>query len=331
MVGMSTHTLKTASRALLALLAVASFTLAAPAAPKGEGASKGTDAGHGPSTPPGADGAKAALENSPRHGEWVDVAVPDVEVPLRCFVVYPERKEKAPVVIVIHEIFGLTDWVRSVADQLAADGFIAVAPDLLSGMGPGGGGTDSFADTEEVRKLIRGLDPDAVKARLDAVREYGAALPASNGKTATIGFCWGGAASFNYAAVTPELSAAVVYYGTSPAEPKAYEGIVAPVLGMYGSDDARVNATIPTAEEQMKKLGKTYTPNIYEGAGHGFLRDQAGRDGANLKAAKEAWPTTVAFLKEHAEGEAAEGDAAEEKEAKGAKDKGKSEKAKGKK
>lgn len=248
--------------------------------------------------PPGEADAKARLDTSPRHGEFVDVAAPGAEVPLRTYVVYPERKEKAPVVIVIHEIFGLTDWVRGVADQLAADGFIAVAPDLLSGKGPGGGNTDSVTSRDDAMKLVRGLKPEEVVTKLNAVREYGMKLPAANGKTATIGFCWGGAQSFAYAAAQPDLNAAVVYYGTSPSEPAAFEKINAPVLGLYGSDDERVNATIKPAAEAMKKSNKTYVPHIYEGAGHGFLRQQDGQDGANMKAAQQAWPETVKFLKE---------------------------------
>jgi carboxymethylenebutenolidase len=247
--------------------------------------------------PPGADGAKARLEKSPRHGEFVDIAVPDMKVPLKTYVVYPESKEKAPVVLVIHEIFGLSDWVRAVADQLAADGFIAVAPDFISGMGPNGGGTESVGSGDDVRKLVSGMKEDEVMKRLDAAREYGKKLPASNGKTATIGFCWGGKQSFAYAAHQPELNAAVVYYGTSPEDSAAYGKIKAPVLGLYGSDDARVNKTIDPAKEAMK--GKSYTPHIYEGAGHGFLRQQDGKDGANMKAAQQAWPETVKFLKEH--------------------------------
>src|SRR5688572_29045487 len=167
--------------------------------------------------PPGEPGAKAALDKSPRHGEWVDIKAEGVGVPIRSFVVYPERKEKAPVVIVIHEIFGLTDWVRAVADQLAAEGFIAIAPDLLSGKGAGGGGTESFKG-DEVRSAIQKLSADEVNARLDAVREFGTTLPSANGKSATIGFCWGGAASFRYATHQPKLNAAVVYYGTAPAK-----------------------------------------------------------------------------------------------------------------
>jgi len=249
--------------------------------------------------PPGEPGAKAALEKSPRHGEFADVEVPGRSTPVRAYVVYPESKENAPVVIVIHEIFGLTDWVRSVADQLAAEGFIAVAPDLLSGMGEGGKGTEGFSSRDDVTKAVRELKPDAVKRDLDAVRAYGEKLPASNKKTATIGFCWGGSTSFRYATETPELAAAVVYYGAAPEKPEAYEKLTAPVLGLYGADDARVNKTIEPADQIIKKLGKSYTHHVYDGAGHGFLRQQDGRDGANMKASQQAWPATIEFLKTH--------------------------------
>ncbi|HKA88599.1 MAG TPA: dienelactone hydrolase family protein [Haliangiales bacterium] len=245
--------------------------------------------------PPDADHAKDALAKSPRHGEWVDVRMSDGSK-LVTWVVYPEKKEKAGTVIVIHEIFGLTDWVRGVADQLAADGFIALAPDLVSGMGPNGGGTESLGD--DVGKTIRTLAPETVAARLDAVRAYALALPAANGKLGVVGFCWGGGASFHYAAAQPKLDAAVVYYGSAPADAAAYPKIVAPVLGNYGGDDARVNATIPTAQAEMAKLGKTYTAKVYDGAGHGFLRQQTGRDGANLRAAQQAWPATAAFFRD---------------------------------
>jgi len=251
--------------------------------------------------PPGEQQAKAALEKSPRHGEWVDVTVPGSETPLRTYVVYPERKDNAPVVIVIHEIFGLTDWIRSVADQLAADGFIAVAPDLLSGKGPGGGGTEAVGSRDDVTRLVRGLKNEDVVKGLNAVRDYGMKLPAANGKTACIGFCWGGGMSFHYATAQPALSAAIVYYGTSPSDPAAYERISAAVQGHYGGDDQRVNATIPTATQQMKRLNKVYEPHVYEGAGHGFLRAQEGRT-ANLNASQQAWPATVQFIRQHAEG-----------------------------
>ncbi|MEP6995508.1 MAG: dienelactone hydrolase family protein [Acidobacteriota bacterium] len=250
-----------------------------------------------PSIPPSEDQAKAALDSSPRHGEFIDVKQPAGGVPIRTWISYPERKEKSGVVIVIQEVFGLTDWLRGVADQLAKEGFIAVAPDLVSGLGPNGGGTDSVASRDDVVKLVRGISPEEATKRLDAVRDWAIKLPASSGKTATIGFCWGGARSFAYAAAQPDLDAAVVYYGVSP-ESTELARITAPVLGHYGGDDARVDATIPPAEADMKKLGKTYEPHVYDGAGHGFLRDQTGRDGANQKATKEAWPRTLAFLKE---------------------------------
>jgi carboxymethylenebutenolidase len=253
--------------------------------------------GRDPSIPPPEDSAKAALESSPRHGEFIDVKQPLGGTPIRTWISYPERKDKAGVVIVIQEVFGLTDWLRAVADQLAKEGFIAVAPDMISGMGPGGGGTDSVASRDDAVKLVRGISPEEATKRLNAVRDWAMKLPAANGKTATAGFCWGGTRSFAYAAAQAGLDAAVVYYGTSPESPELAT-IKAPVVGFYGGDDARVDATVPPAEAEMKRLGKTYEPHIYDGAGHGFLRDQAGRDGANLKASKEAWPRTVGFLRE---------------------------------
>jgi carboxymethylenebutenolidase len=249
--------------------------------------------------PPAEESAKAALEKSPRHGEYVDVKGADGK-PIRTWIVYPERKDKAGVVIVIHEIFGLSDWIRGVADQLAREGFIAVAPDLVSGHGPGGGGTESAAGRDDVVALVRAITPAEATSRLDAVRSYAVKLPAANGKSATVGFCWGGGRSFAYAADQPGLDAAVVYYGTSP-EAADLARVKAPVLGHYGGDDARVNATIAPAEAEMKKLGRVYEPHVYEGAGHGFLRAQSGREGANQKATQQAWPRTIAFLRERLE------------------------------
>lgn len=248
--------------------------------------------------PPDQKGAKAALENSPRHGEWAEIKVPGSDKPMRAYVVYPERKDKAPVVIVIMEIFGLTDWIRGVTDQLAAEGFIAIAPDLIAGKAPGGGGSEALKSQDDARGLVMALKPDEVVQRLDATTAYGKSLPASSGKTATIGFCWGGGTSFIYATKQPEVSAAVVYYGRAP-EPSSLGGIKAPVLGNYGGNDERVNATIEPTKAEMQKLGKAYTAHIYEGAGHGFLRQQDGQNGANQKASEKAWPTTVEFLREH--------------------------------
>jgi carboxymethylenebutenolidase len=254
-----------------------------------------TPAPRSPAIPPDADGAKAALAASPRHGEWVDIPLAGGKT-LAAWVVYPEVKAKAGVVIVIHEIFGLSDWVRAVADHAAKEGFIAVAPDFLSGLGPKGGGTDELGP--DVGKAIRTLTPAQMTERMNAARDFGLKLPASNGRTATLGFCWGGTTSFNYAVVQPKLDGAIVFYGSSPSDPAAYAQIQAPVVGFYGGDDARVNATIPTAEAEMGKLKKPFKAHVFEGAGHGFLRQQAGREGANARAAAAAWPRAVAFLRE---------------------------------
>jgi carboxymethylenebutenolidase len=250
--------------------------------------------------PPGEAEAKAVLNKSPRHHEWVNIAVPGSKGKVSAFVAYPERKDKAPVVIVLHEVYGLTDWIRGVADRLAGDGFIAIAPDMLSGKGPGGGGTEKFASRDDVVKAVRDLSATDVAAVLDAVARYGKGLPAAKNKLATIGFCWGGAQSFLYATTQSDLQAAVVYYGTSPST-DSLTSIKAAVLGLYGEDDARVNTTVGPAESAMKGLGKTYITNTYKGAGHGFLRAQADRNGANLEASKKAWPTTIEHLRKYLE------------------------------
>jgi carboxymethylenebutenolidase len=259
-------------------------------------AQSASNAERNPKLPAGEEQAKAALNASPRHGEYVDVPVQGV--PVRTWVVYPERKDKAPVVIVIHEIFGLSDWIRAVADQLAAEGFIAVAPDLISGRGPNGGGTDSVATRDDVVKLVRELTPADVDARLNAVRAWALAQPSANGKSATIGFCWGGATSFRYATAQPALDAAVVYYGTAP-DASAFAAAHAPVLGFYGGDDARVTSTVAPTDAAMKAAGKSYESHVFDGAGHGFLRAQSDRNGANMRATEQAWPRTLEFIRQH--------------------------------
>lgn len=238
--------------------------------------------------------ATARLNSSPRHGEWVryDAGSGDS---VRAWIVYPERRERAPVVIIIQDIFGLGDWIRGVADQLAADGFIAIAPDLLSGKGPGGA---DVTDRQQATQLTRALGDDEVMRRLEAAARLGMALPASNGRVGVVGFCWGGSHSFNFATYFAGLGAAVVYYGASPPDSNL-AAIRAPVLGLYGGDDARVNATVPRARDTMQRLGKRYEVEMYDGAGHAFLRQQSGRDGANLRAARQAWPRTIAFFREH--------------------------------
>jgi len=270
----------------------------APAPAAGQAAPAAAQVPKNPALPAAEEGAKAVLETSPRHGEWAEVKVAGHDTPVKLWVVYPERKDKAPVVIVISEIFGLSDWIRGVADQLAKDGFIAVAPDFISGKGPNGGGTESVGSRDQVVALIRSVTPDDQVAVLNATREFALKIPAANGKIGTVGFCWGGGASFNYATAQPALNAAAVYYGTSPATEKL-AAIKAPVMGFYGGSDARVTSTVQPAADEMKKLGKPYEPHVYDGAGHGFLRQQNGQDGANMKASEQAWPAMLAFFRQH--------------------------------
>lgn len=216
------------------------------------------------------DWAKARLAKSPRHQEWVKVKNGTREV--NSFIVYPEVKQKATAVVVIHEIFGMTDWVQSLTDQLAEAGYIAIAPDLLSGMGPGGGGTSAFTERNAVGQAIRDLPPDQITADLNAVAEYVSKLPGANGKVAVGGFCWGGSQTFRYATNNPKLKAAFVFYGSGPESKDDLARIKAPVEGFYAGNDARINATLPKTVEMMKELGKKYELVTYEGAGHGFMR-----------------------------------------------------------
>jgi carboxymethylenebutenolidase len=251
-----------------------------------------------PNLPPDNDGAKDRLAKSPRHGEWIDIKMA-AGAPINSFVVYPERKDKGPVVIVVHDIGGMSDWARAIGDQLAKEGFIAIVPDLLTGKGPNGGGTASLGD--QVGQTIRTLTNDDLKARLDAVMAYGKTLPSSNGRTGTIGFCWGGGTVFAYALNQPGVDATASYYGPMPTEPSTYTKAKTPILGLYGGNDNRVNANIPVAEAELKKAGALYKPNVFDGAGHGFLRSQPGAEGANFKATEKAWPMTIAFLREYTE------------------------------
>jgi carboxymethylenebutenolidase len=233
------------------------------------------------------DWARQAVDKSPRHREWVTVKHDGRSV--ETFIAYPESPVKTPVVLIIHEIFGHTDWVEDVADEFAAAGYIAVAPDLLSGMAPNGGRTKDF-DPSRVGEAIGKLSPDQITADLNAAADYAIKLPASSGKLFVAGFCWGGGQSFRFATNRPDLAAAFVFYGTPPDQ-AAMARIKAPVLGFYAQNDARVSATIPDATAQMKAAGKTYEPVVYEGAGHGFMRagDDPNGTPANKKARADSW------------------------------------------
>jgi carboxymethylenebutenolidase len=251
----------------------------------------------GAGLPPAEDGAMARLGGSPRHGEWVSIEAggKGASDKLAAWVVYPERPDAAPVVLVIHEIFGLNDWARAVADQLAAEGYIAVAPDLLSGKAPGGAGS-SAVTPDGARALIAQLDGAEVARRLDAAADYAMALPAAAKRFGVVGFCWGGGISFTYASTRADLGAAVSFYGVAPP-PAALARIKAPVLALYGGNDARVTSTEAPAAAELKRLGKRFESEIYAGAGHAFLRQQGGMNGANLEATRLSWPRVLQFLK----------------------------------
>lgn len=235
------------------------------------------------------DLSQKRLENSPRHHEWKTIKTAKGRE-VKCFVVFPEVDKKKPVVIVIHENKGLTDWVRSVADQVAEAGYVAVAPDLLSGTGPKGGGTEAFPSSDAARNGIYKLNEEQVLNDLDAVFAFAKKMPAGNGKVAVSGFCWGGGKTFQYAAHNPNIAAAFVFYGTAPKEGEL-QSIKAPVYGFYGGSDFRITGQVPGITKKMKSLEKDYVPVTYDKAGHGFMRSGEGADAnaANRAARNSAW------------------------------------------
>ena len=245
------------------------------------------------------DYAVEQLKDSPRHHEWVDVKSGDRTV--HCFVAYPERSYDVLAVIVIHENRGLTDWVKSFADQLAANGYIAVAPDLLSGFSTEKKHTSDFDNSDEARDAIYRLDADQITSDLNTVQEYIAGVPGSNGIVAVIGFCWGGTQTFRFATNNSEIVAALVFYGSAPDNPDDIKRITAPVYGFYGENDQRINATIPQTEEMMNNEGKIYDYEIYEGAGHAFMRyaDDPSGSAEIKKAGKDAWSRIKMILKKY--------------------------------
>lgn len=233
------------------------------------------------------DWAKEMLAKSPRHREWVTVKHNGRSV--ETMIVYPETKDKRPVVLVIHEIFGLSDWAQELADEVAAAGYIAVAPDLLSGMAANGGRTKDF-NVDSAIEAVSKLNADQVTADLNAAADYGLKLPASSGKLFAAGFCWGGSQTFRFATNRPDLAAAFVFYGSGP-DKDSMARIKAPVYGFYAGNDSRIGATIPDTTANMKAAGKTYEPVTYDGAGHGFMRAGEAPDAseANKKAREDSW------------------------------------------
>ena len=239
---------------------------------------------------PAQDWAKAALEKSPRHSEWVTLKHDSREV--NSFISYPEVKDPATAVVVIHEIFGLSDWAREMTDELAASGYIAIAPDLLWGKGPHGGGTDDLGGASGAQRVIGSLPPDQITADLNAAVDYVSKLPSCNGKVVVIGFCWGGGQSFRFATNNKQIKATLSFYGPIPNDDTALARIACPIYGFYGENDNRITGSVTNAIERMKTVGKTYEPVIYSGAGHGFMRggeDPAGTGPADKKARNDAW------------------------------------------
>jgi len=236
------------------------------------------------------DFGRERLNSSPRHGEWVDIKSGDRTI--KAFVVYPASKDKTPAVLVIHEIFGLTDWVRSLCDELAESGVIAIAPDLLSGQ--------KFEDIDGARKAISALSKEQVQADLDATSDFALKIPACNGTLAVCGFCWGGGWTFQYASVNPKLKAAYSFYGVAVDNADDAKKVACPVYGFYAGNDERVNATIWKAEELMKAAGKKYEPVLYRGAGHGFMRqgESPNANEPDKKARDDAWARWKTLLKQ---------------------------------
>ena len=243
-----------------------------------------------------APAANDRLESTPRHHEWV--TIDSAGRPLHAYVVYPQSSRKSGAVVVIHENRGLTDWVRTVADRLGEEGYIAIAPDMLSGSAPGGGRTKDFPSEDAAREAISKLPREQVLADLAASASYVRTLPSANGKLAVGGFCWGGSRSWDTANTVDGLTASFVFYGTGPSADAGVTGIDAPVYGFYGGADERVNATIETTRALMEKHGKKFEPVIYEGAGHAFMRlgEMPDASEANRKAYDQAWKRWLTLL-----------------------------------
>ena len=237
------------------------------------------------------DWAKTKLEQSTRHREYVPVKSGSRTI--NTLVIYPEVKDKAPVVVLIHEIFGLSDWMKLQVDELASQGYIVIAPDLVSGLGANGGGTDAMGGQDNVVKAVMALDPAQVMADLDAVADYGKSLPSASGKLFIGGFCWGGGKSFAFATHRTDLSAAFVFYGPPPPAADMAK-INVPVYGFYAGNDARIGATVSQTVIDMKAAGKFYEPVTYADAGHGFMR--AGQDPAAKPGDKKAFDEGYARL-----------------------------------
>jgi carboxymethylenebutenolidase len=284
------------TRKILFGMAILGGTLAAAAAVRAAVGGEPAGAGIQEILPPSGAEANERLAGSPREAEWVTIRVGEDSV--RAWVVYPAQRENAPVVVAVHDNRGMSNWIRGVADQLAADGFIAIAPDMLT-MLPVARLADGESDPEGVRAVIGQVDQATRDRYTQAFGEWGTRLDGASEQYGIVGFCWGGSTVFAHAVAAPaSLGAVVVYYGGSPA-PERLSTVRAPILGLYGEDDARVNQTVPPAEAALKEAGMIFEAHTFAGAGHGFTRSQEARDGANRRAVEQAWPLTVSWFREH--------------------------------
>ncbi len=287
------------------------------AAPLSRAARSGAEQGS-PTLPPSNDEAPARLAASPRHGEWVKIAYqPGSPDSLMAWVVYPASRQKAPVVVVVHEIFGLSTWIRGVTDQVAAEGYIAIAPDFLSRVR--GGPSSEEISGDSARRLIAGVNGTERNQVIVAAANWAMQQPAALQKYAVIGYCWGGSTVWMHAISQGVMGfvGGVAYYGlpyTSGGSPAtatqaavpativadSIRKIEKPVLLLSGSKDARITAAMPGLDSMMKAMGKTYNGINYEDATHGFLarRNDAAKE-ADIAATRDAWPRTVAFLKKN--------------------------------
>src|SRR5215831_578522 len=287
-------------------LMVASFAAGQGRGDAARGARGGGLANKVPDLPAGAFTASSTVAHTALQHEWVDIPFGGASLEaspyraraprLHTWIEYPAGAGKAPVVVVMSHEAGLDDWMRAIADQLATQGFIAIAPDILSGRGPNGGNMDAFKFSADAVQAIAKVTPDGVIRRYKAARDYALRLPRANGKSGSLGIGMGGADSFQFAAEVADLNAAVVFYGTSPAD-SVLAKIKAPISGFYGEDDARVIPTVKRAEGTMKRLGKTYEAHVYPGATQAFLRSTV--EGENTAAQTAAWPAAIQFLQEH--------------------------------
>jgi carboxymethylenebutenolidase len=226
------------------------------------------------------DDPRLHVENIKYPGETGDV---------RAYLARPKGEAKLPGVIVIHENRGLVPHIEDVTRRVALEGFLAVAPDALSPLG----GTPE--DVDEARTLMRKLDSEATTKNFVAAVKYLKTHPQSTGKVGCMGFCWGGGVTNQVAVNSPDLTAAVPFYGRQPA-PEDVPKIKASLLMHYAGLDERINAGIEAFEAALKKASVEYKIYMYEGAGHAFFNDTGSR--YNEEAAKLAWVRTITFLKE---------------------------------